>query len=141
MDVCGLLENKDLLPGSEANVKDGDGVLWLLNAPELDSVVGVNGLLGKLGGLMIWRLSREQLAERFDEDFWVDNDALAGFRGVLSASLSASVSPRSFMSSSEPSESLSRLLSDSAGNSSVTEGKREKEQKQILISILLTTKP
>lgn len=45
-------------------------------------------------------------------------------------SLSASVSPRSFMSSSEPSESLSRLLSDSAGNSSVTKGGR-KERAEI----------
>lgn len=50
-------------------------------------------------------------------------------------SLSASVSPRSFVSSSEPSESLSRLLSDSAGDSSVI------ERNYILISILLTTKP
>lgn len=106
-----------MLPGSVANVKDGDRVLWLLSAPELVPVVGVRP--GKLGGLMICRLSSEQLAERFEED------ALVSFRGVLSASLSASVSPRSFISSSEPSESLSRLLSDSAGDSGVTERNRE----------------
>lgn len=122
MDVFGL-ENKDLLPGSVANVKDGDGVLWLLSVPEWVIVVGVSRLLGKLGGLMMCRLSREQLAEMFEGDF--RGLALACFRGVLSASLSASVSPRSFISSSEPSESLSRLLSDSAGNSSMTQEKRE----------------
>lgn len=92
-------------------------MLWLLSAPELVTVVGVSRLLGKLGGLTIFRFSREQLAERFKDD------ALASFMGVLSASLSASVSPRSFISSSEPSESLSRLLPDSAEDSSVTQGK------------------
>lgn len=48
-----------------ANVKDGDGVLWLLNAPELVSVVGVCRLIE---GSMIGRSSREQLVERFEED-------------------------------------------------------------------------
>ena len=118
-----------LLPGSVVSVKDEDGVLWLLRAPELLSLLGVSRLLDKLGGVMTCRLSREQLAERLEEDLRADSGALAGFRGVLSASLSASVSARSFMSSSEPSESLSRLLSDSAGNSSVTDEKQVKEQK------------
>lgn len=103
-----------------ANVKDGDRVRRLLSAPELFTVVAFSRLLGKLGGLMICRLSREQLAERFELELL--EDAL----GVLSASLSASVSPCSFISSSEPSESLSRLLSDSAGDSSVTEANRER---------------
>ena len=49
-------------------MKDGDGVLWLVNAPELVSVVGFSRLLGKLGGLMICKLSREQLAERLEAD-------------------------------------------------------------------------
>ncbi len=71
----------------------------------------------------------------------MDEGALASFRGVLSASLFISASPCSFISSSEPSESLSRLLSDSAGDSSVTIGNREREQNDILISIPLTTKP
>lgn len=57
-----------MLPVCVANVKGGDRVLWLLSAPELVTVLGVSRLLGKLGGLMICRLSREQLAERFEED-------------------------------------------------------------------------
>lgn len=55
-----------LLPGSEANV--WDVVLWLLIAPELVSGVEDRRILGKLGGLMICRLSREELAERFEHD-------------------------------------------------------------------------
>ncbi len=51
-----------------AKVKGGDRVLWLLSAPELVAVAGLSRLLGKLGGLMICRLSREQLAERVEED-------------------------------------------------------------------------
>lgn len=68
MDAFGLSADMDLLPGSVANVKEGDTVLWLLSAPELVTVVAVSRLLGKLGGLMICRLSREQLAETFVED-------------------------------------------------------------------------
>lgn len=49
-----------------ANVKDGDRVLQLLSAPELVTVGAVSRLLGKLGGLMIGRLSRELLAEIFE---------------------------------------------------------------------------
>ena len=129
------LTNTDLLPGNVANEKDGEMELWLLIAPKLVTAVALSRPLGKLGGLMICRLSREQLPETFLEALWVDRDVLASIWGVLSVSLSASVSPRSFVSSSEPSESLSRLLSDSAGDSSMI------ERNDILISILLTTKP
>ena len=56
----------DLLPGSVAYVKGGDRVLlWLLSAPEPVTVVGLSRLPG---GLMIFRLSREQSAEGFEED-------------------------------------------------------------------------
>lgn len=51
-----------------AYVKAGDMALWLFSAPELVTVAVVSRPLGKLGGLMICRLSREQLAERFGED-------------------------------------------------------------------------
>lgn len=49
-------------------MKDGDRVLRLLGAPELVTVGAVSRLPGKLGGLMIGRLSREHLAEIFEED-------------------------------------------------------------------------
>lgn len=48
-----------------ANVKDGDGVLWLLDASELVSVVPVCRLRT---GSMICRLSGGQSAERFEKD-------------------------------------------------------------------------
>lgn len=59
MEVISLSADVNLLPGSVVNVKEG----------ELVTVVAVSRLLGKLGGLMICRLSREQLAETFVEDF------------------------------------------------------------------------
>lgn len=109
-----------------ANVKDADTVLHLLSAPDLVTLGALTRLLGKLGGLMIGRLSRELLAEIFEGDLRVDEDALVSFRAVLSASLSTSASPLSFTSSSEQPESHSRLLSNSAGDSSVTMGNRER---------------
>lgn len=65
---------------------------------------------------MIGWLSGEQSAEMFKEGLCVDNN-LGGFRGVIFAFLCACVSLCSFISSSEPSEPLSRLFSDSAGDS------------------------
>ncbi len=49
-----------------AYVKDGDTVLWLRIAPELDTVLAVSRLLDKLGGAMICKLRR--VAERLEED-------------------------------------------------------------------------
>ena len=69
--------------------------------------------------LMTWRLRGEQLAERLEEVVSSrEEEPLARFRGVLSASVSVVVSSRSFTSS----ESLSRLLSDSAGETSGSGG-------------------
>lgn len=104
-----------MLPGIAENVKGGVKGLWLLSAPEPVTVMGgLSRLLGKLGGLMICRLSSEELVERSKEgeEWTVDVEALDSFRGVRSASLSASVPFRFFISSE--SESVSRLLSDSA---------------------------
>lgn len=112
------------LPGRVANVKDGDCVLWLLDAPEVVTVAEPSELVCRLGDLIPCRSSREQLAESLMGDLSDDKTALPRFRGVLSASLFASVSPHSFISSTESSESVSRLLSDSAGDFSVTDTKR-----------------
>lgn len=62
---------------------------------------------------------------------------MVSFRGAFSASLSPSVTPRSMASSSEPSELLSRLLSDSAGDSSVTQ---ETESKMTELLVYSTRK-
>lgn len=94
-------------------------------APELDTVLVVSRLVDKLGGPVISKFRRA--AERLGEDLWVDLWALASFREVLSVLLFASVSLLSFISSSEPSESLPRLLSDSAVESGVTLGNRERQ--------------
>lgn len=100
-----------LLPGIVAKVKDGDRVLlFLLNVPVL--VVEVSKPLGRLGGLVICRSSGEQLAERFEEHLYIGTDALAGFRRVLSALLSAPVLMYSMISSSEPLDSLSESTGD-----------------------------
>lgn len=48
-------------------MKGGDGALCLPIAPVL--VVGLRKLLCRLGGLVIWILSREEAAERLEEDF------------------------------------------------------------------------
>lgn len=95
-------------------MKAGERAPWLLRAPGPVTVVaGGSRALVRLGGLRICRLSREQLLELLEEDLErVDEEAL-GSLGVLAASLFASVPPRSFTPSSEASESLSRLLSDS----------------------------
>lgn len=87
--------------------KDGDGELWLLSDPELVRVVEVHRLTE---GLMIGRFSRGELVERFEEDLGGDSDTTESQGPPM-----ACVSLCAFISSSEPTESLSRLLSDSAG--------------------------
>lgn len=75
--------------------------------------------VAKLGVLM--RLRGEQFAERLEVESSKEED-LVSFSGVFSPSVSVSVSSWSFGSSSEPSESLSRLLSDTIGRKHTERG-------------------
>lgn len=88
--------------------------LLALATPELLTAVVPRRLPGELWGLASGWKDKELPDGMFEGDLKRDKDASLRVHGVLSASLSTSIPARSFPSFSEPSESLSVLLSESA---------------------------
>lgn len=97
---------------------EGNGTLPLLTIPELlNPAVVPQGLSGELRELALSWKGKELLDGRFEGNLKLDKGALLRDHGVFSGSLPNSITSSSFMSFSEPSESLSVLLSESAKHS------------------------